>query len=124
VYDAISAEEMNKPAVVLASQGFATDARSAASSRGQPGLRIVPEAVLPECSIAEEIEAGISAAIDDIIAALTKPLTAEEKSPKPKEVEKLSRIVFKGNLEEVNRFFYKRGWSDGLGISWWRSIRT
>jgi hypothetical protein len=54
--------------------------------------------------------------MDDIIAALIKPLTAEEKSPKPKEIEKSPRIVFKGNLEEVNQFFYKRGWTDGLPI--------
>ena len=65
----------------------------------------------------EQIEVGLSAAVmDDIVAALTKPLTEEEKSPKPKEVEKPSRIIFKGNLEEVNRFFYKRGWADGLPI--------
>jgi len=116
VYDAVSVETMKKPAAVLASRGFATDAGSAASSKGMPGLRIVPEDVLPECTVLEDIEAGVSAALDDIIAALTKPLTAEEKSPKPRELEKLSRIVFKGNLEEVNRFFYKRGWSDGLPI--------
>jgi len=64
----------------------------------------------------EEIEAGVGAAMDDIVAALTQPLTAEEESPKLKEVEKLPRAVFKGNLEEVNRFFYKRGWADGLPI--------
>ena len=33
-----------------------------------------------------------------------------------KEVEKTSRIVFKGDLEEVTLFFYKRGWGDGLPI--------
>jgi len=64
----------------------------------------------------EEIEAGVGAVMDDIVTALTKPLTDEEKSPEPKEVENLPRIVFKGNLEEVNRFFYKRGWTDGLPI--------
>ena len=47
---------------------------------------------------------------------MTTPLTEEEKNPKQKEPEKYSRIAFKGSLEEVNRFFYKRGWSDGLPI--------
>jgi hypothetical protein len=51
-----------------------------------------------------------------MIGALTRPLTAEEKSPKPRELEKPARIVFKGSLEEVNRFYYKRGWTDGLPI--------
>jgi hypothetical protein len=54
--------------------------------------------------------------MDKIAAALTRPLSAEEKSPKPKELEKPTRIVFKGNLEEINRFFYKRGWTDGLPV--------
>jgi predicted nucleic acid-binding protein len=54
--------------------------------------------------------------MNKIEAALTTTLTAEEKSPKPKETEKPTRIVFKGNLEEVNRFCYKRGWTDGLPI--------
>ena len=43
--------------------------------------------------------------IDGIIHGLTSPLTEIEESPKPKEVEKLSRIAFKGNLKEVNQFF-------------------
>ena len=92
------------------------DATSSASVKGMPGVRLVMETVPPHSTVIEEIEAGVSAAMDDIITALTKPLTAEEKSPKPKEVEKSPRIVFKGNLEEVNQFFYKRGWTDGLPI--------
>ena len=116
MYDAISIEEMNKPAAVLVNKDFVTDSISAKSSKGRPGLRIVSEDVPPECTVMEQIEAGVGAVMDDIIAALTEPLTEEEKSPTPKEVEKPSRIVFKGNLEEVNRFFYRRGWTDGLPI--------
>jgi len=116
VYDTVATEDLGKPAVAICNQDFATDARSAVSGRGMPGVRVVPEPIPSECSVMAQIEAGVSAAIDDIIAALTKPLTEEEKSPKPKEVEKPSKIMFKGNLEEVNRFFYKRGWSDGLPI--------
>jgi hypothetical protein len=116
VYDAIFTEENNTPAVIICNENFATDAESASSGRGMPGIRIVPETVQCECTIIEEIEAGVTAVVDDIIAALTKPLTAEEKAPKKKAVEKPSRIIFNGNLEEVNRFFYKRGWTDGLPI--------
>jgi hypothetical protein len=115
VYAGVAAEERNKPAVNLINVGFQNDARSAASSKEMPVARNVPTTVPCESSVMEDVEAGINAALDNIIAALTKPLTAEEKSPK-KEVEKLSRILFKGNLEEVNRFFYKRGWTDGLPI--------
>jgi hypothetical protein len=115
VYDTIFAEENDRPTVTLAYQYFNNDAKSAASSRGLPGIRIIPESIVSECSVPEEIEAGVSAVMDNIISGLTKPLTAEEKSPKM-EVERPSRIIFKGDLEEVNRFFYQRGWTDGLPI--------
>jgi hypothetical protein len=116
VYDAISIEERGKPVAVVCNRGFVTDARSAAASRGWPGVRAVAETVSSESTDAGEISNGIDAAIDDIVAAMTAPLTDEEKSPKPGQVEKSSRIAFSGDLEEVNRFFYRRGWSDGLPI--------
>jgi hypothetical protein len=107
---------MNRPTVTLVYEYFANDAGSAASNIGMPGVRVVLEPVVPECTVVEEIETGITAVMDDIVSTLTRPLTAEEKYPKPKKVEKPSRIIFKGNLEEVNRFFYQRGWADGLPI--------
>lgn len=114
--DTIAIEDLNTPAVALVNKDFAIDARSAASSKGMPGVRIVSETIPCECTVMEEIEAGVSEAMDNIVAALTQPLTAEERSPKPKGIEKLPRIVFNGNLKEVNQFFYKRGWADGLPI--------
>ncbi len=80
-----------------------------------PGLRMVPEFIPSECSVMEQIEVGVDDVLGQIIDGLTKPLTEEEKSP-IKETETMPRIVFKGNLEEVNRFFYKRGWGDGLPL--------
>jgi hypothetical protein len=115
VYEAKSVEEMGKPAIVLVNDAFVNDAKSAASSRGMPGIRAVSENVPCECIVEEQIKPLISDAIDSIVAAITKPLTEEERSPQ-KVIEKPSRIAFKGNLEEVNRFFYKRGWTVGLPI--------
>ena len=109
-------EQSGKPAVVLVNKDFDIDAHSAASSRGMPTLRIVPETVPPECTVTAKIEDTIDAAMGDILAALTRPLTSEEEKPRPVEGEQLSRIVFKGDLKEVNRFFYKRGWTDGFPI--------
>ena len=53
--------------------------------------------------------------MDDIVSALTRPLTAEEKSPQTK-TEKPPTIIFKGSLEDVNQFFYRKGWGDGLPL--------
>ena len=92
------------------------DGRSACSSKGMPSVRIVPENVPCECSDDEDTEGGIVQALPLIVDALTKPLNPEEASPQPKRAEAPPRIVFKGQLEEVNRFFYKRGWGDGLPL--------
>jgi len=116
VYDAIFVEEHDTPTVTFAFEYFLNDAMSAASSRGMPVIRVVPEAIVSECTVKEDIEAAITAVADDMVAALTKPLTADEKAPKPREPENPPRIVFKGSLEEVNRFFYQRGWTDGLPV--------
>jgi hypothetical protein len=115
VYNVVAVEDFGTPAVVLVNHGFVNDARSAASGKGLPGLRVVPESVACEANIAANIESGVAAVMDGIVLALTSPLTAEEKSPR-KETEQLSRVVFKGALQEVNQFFYRRGWSDGLPI--------
>jgi len=116
VYDAIFIEEHGIPAVTLAFEHFLNDAMSAASSRGMPVVRVVPEAIVSECTEKDVIAAAIKAVADDVFAALTKPLTAEEKSPRPREPEDPPRLVFKGSLSEVNRFFYQRGWTDGLPV--------
>ena len=81
-----------------------------------PGIRILPESVPSECTVMEDIESGVNAVMDDIVAGLTRPLSAEEKSPQTKDSGKPSRIIFKGSLIEINQFFYRRGWTDGLPI--------
>jgi hypothetical protein len=116
VYDAVSIEDRQKPVVMLANYGFVNDAESASRSKGMPGVRVVSTKVPCESTLIADIEAGIDEAWNDIIIALTKPLTAQEKSPRAEKTETPTRIIFKGNLEEVNRFFYMRGWTDGLPI--------
>jgi len=101
---------------MLLEDGFINDARSSASVRGRPGIRTVIEHIPGHSTVIEDIRAGVSVVMDDIIAGLTRPLTPEEKSPKTAEAEKPSRIIFKGSLKEVNQFFYRRGWTDGSPV--------
>jgi len=101
---------------MLANYGFANDAESASRSKGMPGVRVVSTKVPCESTVSEDIEAGIDGSWDDIITALTKPLTTEEKNPRVEKTETPARIIFQGSLEEVNGFFYRRGWTDGLPI--------
>jgi len=108
-------EDFGKPVVLLANNGFVTDAQSAASGRGMPGIRIVGESVACESTVKSEIEEGIAAVMKDVIEGLTKPLSTEEKSPKQRSG-KTPRVAFRGSLQEVNRLYYSKGWTDGLPI--------
>ncbi len=101
--------------MLLANPGFVTDAHSAASSKGVPGIRVLPLNVPCESTVSADIEAGTAAAMPGILEMLTKPLTLNEKTPKLSTA-KPPRIVFKGDYEDVNRFFYRKGWTDGLPI--------
>jgi hypothetical protein len=116
VYDAIYIEGKGKPTATYVFKYFANDAASAASSKGMPVIRMVPETIVSESTAVATIEAAIKAVFDNVVAALTQPLTAEEKSPRRRESENLPRLIFKGTLQEVNRFCYQRGWTDGLPI--------
>jgi hypothetical protein len=116
LYDAVFTERLHRPAVALVNSGFALDARSAASGKGMPGVRVVAETIPCECTQPDRITSGVHAVIDDIVAALTIPLTKDEQSPPPPETGSAHGIVFTGDLAEVQRFFYRRGWTDGLPI--------
>ncbi len=111
----MSIEELGTPVVLLANPGFVRDAQSAASNKGMPSIRTLPLNVACESTVPEDIEAGVAKAMPEIVKSLTKPLTDFEKSPGTS-TEKTPRIVFKGSYEDVNRFFYRNGWGDGLPI--------
>jgi hypothetical protein len=116
VYDAIYIEGKGKPTATYVFEYFANDAASAASSKGMPIIRIVPETIVSESTAAATIESAITEAFPKVIEVLTKPLTAQERSPMSREPENPTRLVFKGTLPEVNHFFYQRGWTDGLPV--------
>ena len=99
--------------MILANRGFVTDAHSAASGKGLPGLRVIGETIACESTVASDIESGVAGALNEVVAALTTPLTAEEKSPQVKS-EKPPNIIFKGSLEDVNQLFYRKGRSSRL----------
>jgi len=101
--------------VLLANRGFVNDAHSAASGKGMPGVRVLGTSIACESTVAEDIKSGIDDVFEEIIAELTRPLTEEENPPQIN-VETPPRIAFKGTYEEVNQFFYRNGWGDGLPI--------
>jgi hypothetical protein len=121
-YNCAAIETMGKPAVMLVKEDLAKPAQRGASARNVPYLRMVKTGIndlsmLFSLAGATEnvIRPAISLVIDDLITALTTPLTDEEKSPR--QVEDLSELVYVGNINEVNNFFYMKGWTNGLPIA-------
>lgn len=115
-------ELLGKPAVMLTDPAFATASYAGASVHKVPGLRLATTPIPINMSkvnslegLGEEVRQYIAPIIDDIIGALTRPLTAEEQSP-PDVTILTSGIVFKGDLTGVNNFFYRNGWAYGMPI--------
>jgi hypothetical protein len=116
LYETIFAEQHHRPAVALVNEGFLNDARSAAAGKLMPAARFVRQTVPCECTVTEKIQSGVADAMDDVIAALTSPLKPDEEAPQPRPTEVTHGTVFSGDLNDIQRFFYKRGWTDGLPI--------
>jgi hypothetical protein len=121
-YNTAAIEMLGKPAVMLVNKSLVNPARQGAALRRTPGLRLVSTNIpdlssLPSLNnvLENTIRPGITTVIDKIIAALVEPLSEVEQTI-TKKVEKEPRIVFTGTLEEVCRFFYKKGWSYGMPI--------
>ena len=122
-YNAAAIENLGKPAIMLVNKALVNPAQVGASARHVPALRLVT-LDLPDISglysfdgvVENYIRPSVTSDImNTIITGLTKPLSEEERHLK-KEVTAESGIVFEGNLEEVNRLFYKKGWAYGMPI--------
>ena len=107
------AEEAGVPSVSLTCEGFIGQAATTASGLGLPSL---PVAVVPghvDVQTVDELRANVlGVTVDGVVQGLT---SATEKTVDPVEPE-AGDIVFEGTADEINRFFYENGWSDGLPI--------
>jgi len=108
----IQLEKQGMPGVFIVDEPFKADVQITCDKEGMSLLRRV---VVPH-PCGEVSDEKLPEIIPQLIHALTARLTDEERSPRARKVEKPARVVFKGTLEEVNQFFYKRGWTDGLPI--------
>ncbi len=109
-------EKAGVPVANIITTPFLLDAQSHAKYMGMPGLRHVATPAPQVHGLKpEKIREQAQLIIDKLIDALTVPLTEEEKHQKM-EAEKDKRIVCKGTLEEVNRYFLLHHWSDANPI--------
>jgi hypothetical protein len=122
----IKLEKMGKPGVFINCTTFEDDAKSAATDNGMPGVRRVNISSADFYKLrgkVETIRPLVEEVFDDIIDALTVPLTAEElkKPPEKGDEDGPSRLTYSGGIyaeaaEEFNQNYLDRQWGDGLPL--------
>jgi len=114
----IAAEYMGIPAVVVTAPAFAVQARITAYNNGVPVARVAvyPRAFMSDTD-AQLTETTTKVLIPGIVEALTKPLSPSEADAVAKQIVGESRTtVCSGTIDEVNKFFLQKNWTDGLPI--------
>ena len=113
------------PGVYFTTTEFLDDAKSGAKDRGMPGVRTL---ALPADKYyvaranKQEVQPIAEAFFDKMVAALTRPLTAEEAHPDQarKQLEsaniKVTGKDFLDASEKLNELFLDNHWADGLPI--------
>jgi len=110
----ITAERNGIPAVSFVIRDFVPLAQHTAQGQGLPEARIAVYDGAIYTHSDEEIDRQIAErVVQQVVDGLTKPVPA---SAARAEEPPADRPVFKGSFEEVNEFFYRRNWTDGLPI--------
>jgi hypothetical protein len=122
----VKLEKMGKPGVFINCTTFDDDAKSASMDNGMPGLRRVRISSADFYKLRGKVETVrplVEAVFDDIIDALTVPLTAAEtKLPQEKGDEDgppqitISGTSYEEVAEEFNRTYLDKHWGDGLPL--------
>ena len=105
-------EKRGIPGVYIVGEPFVEDAVGTATREGMPSLRMV---LVPHPCMYIPI-GDMPPIMEKIIEALTVPLTAEEQKTGIYQVTPPPRIAIKGTMEEIQKYFYEKGWTDGLPI--------
>jgi hypothetical protein len=113
--DQINLEKLRIPTITMSSSDFIGLSKSAASSVGVADLCFV---VVPHpfggLSL-DQIRAKADAAFPEILKAATEWKPTAKLSPS-KPPYPAQRIKFKGTVNDLNKMFFKKGWSLGLPI--------
>jgi len=116
-------EKMGIPGVDVVADDLLPQRRRVAETNGLPAIRLVTvparKYFVCECK-AERLRPVAEAALDDIIAALTAPLTDAEMNPKPPDYD-FSPLTFAGAdyseaLEKFQTYFAENNLGDGLPL--------
>jgi hypothetical protein len=121
----IALEKLGKPGVFVIGDNAAHTSKMSVEDAGMPTVRIVSLPSIdyyPNRSTVDDIRPVAELSLNRIIDALTKPLTAEEKSPPIKDNKKTAPMIeiteesYEGVLESFNKLYLENHWGDGLPL--------
>ena len=122
-YNATFPEHLGNPTVLTVAKEFVDLAKRAAALRGVPALRYAHFNLLdisfePDLKpwVDTIIPERVADAMDEIVAGLTEPLTSQEAEVPVLPPPNSTRVATKGNLQEVNEYLYRRGWTYGMPV--------
>ena len=121
----IALERIGIPGVFVIGDNAIHTSKMSAEDAGMPAIRIVSLPSIdyyPNRSNVENIRPVAEASIGQIIDALTRPLTPEEKNPELKTLKKTAETVkitsdsYDSALESFNQLYLDKHWGDGLPL--------
>ncbi|MBN1848332.1 MAG: hypothetical protein JW932_07080 [Deltaproteobacteria bacterium] len=109
------AEQSGIPGAVVTNPGFNEQARNSAKDHGIPSLQVAlyPDPFDLETD-AQLQEKSAKIVVPQIIDALTKPIPATKDTAEKRDGRE---IMFTGTVDQVNRYFTVRAWSDGMSVT-------
>ncbi len=117
-------EQCGKPAVMLQKKDILSSAQAGANARHVPHLRFVLcpmqdnsfVPALDENWLETVVRPQVLPLVPQLVDGLVRPLTEEEATSKPVVANKYAHETFSGTLQEIQQFFYKRGYTNGEAI--------
>jgi hypothetical protein len=109
----VTAEKAGFPAVSIASTGFLGQAQAVGQALGIQSVAVAEyPGVIATDSDDDVVRKAREILVNNVISAMGKEV---KQIPKPREPQRTD-IIFEGSLDEVQEFYYRRLWSDGLPI--------
>jgi hypothetical protein len=114
----IAAEYLGIPSVIIIGPGFVDQAKYTALNNGVPVMRVAQYPGAFATHTADELKKNTREILwPQIVEALTKPISEEERSAGISGNKgDIRDDAFYGTLDEINEFFMEMKWSDGMPI--------
>ena len=111
------AEKRGIPSVYMIGSLYTRDIHMSAIMRGIPALRTLSVELVGEENVTSKISfKQFSSIISNLVEKLTSPLTEEERRSDDILTGSPPRTAITGTFEEIQDYFSRQGWSDGLPI--------